>query len=917
MAREEKIYRVQEGDTLSEIARDYLGDANKYKWLAAINNIPNPDLIYPPQEIKLEPDSTSTSSSSKTSGPKKATINQFGQISTDLGTLFATWNWSRDKTASYKVQWTYNTGDGVWFVGRSTNITVDKDDPAASRQDTYSIPSNAKQVRFKVKPISESKPTSSSSSTGGVIYYDNNKNSGDSGTSTNTTYWEASWSDVKTFTYDPPLGVPSTPSIELKQFTLTATLDNIAITDATHIEFQVIRNNESTPFATKQAVISTAHASQTFNVTAGGEYKVRARAYNSRSKEYSDWSGYSGNEGTIPAAPAEITTIRASSKTSVYLEWTAADTATKYDIEYATKEEHFDGSDQTTVKSGVEFTHFEINGLGSGERYFFRVRGTNEKGESAWTGIKSVVVGSEPAAPTTWSSSTTVIVGEPLTLYWVHNTEDGSSQTFAELKLIINGNTEIIGPIKNSEDENEKDKTSFYAIDTSAYAEGTKIEWQVRTKGITDEWGPFSVPRTVEIYAPPTLKLNMTTADGNPITTLTEFPFYIYALAGPNTQAPIGYHLSVIANDIYETTDSVGKPITVNVGDEVYSKYFDIQDAMLVEMSANNIDLENNINYTVTCTVSMNSGLTATASLDFTVSWTDMIFTPNAAVGINQDTLTASIRPYCEDINTVNRKVTYANGVYTKTAEDAGLVYGEVIKGAKTSTGELVYSGVNVNDESIYYCVVEERTPVTDVYLAVYRREFDGSFTELASGLDGARNTTVTDPHPSLDFARYRIVATSKTTGAVSFYDLPGHYVGGKSIVIQWDEEWSNFETSEDDPPEQPPWTGSLLKLPYNVDVSDNNKSDVALVEYIGRTHPISYYGTQLGQSATWNAEIKKSDKETLYALRRLSKWMGDVYVREPSGSGYWASIEVSFNQKHLAVTIPVTLNVTRVEGGA
>ena len=43
---------------------------------------------------------------------------------------------------------------------------------------------------------------------------------------------------------------------------------------------------------------------------------------------------------------------------------------------------------------------------------------------------------------------------------------------------------------------------------------------------------------------------------------------------------------------------------------------------------------------------------------------------------------------------------------------------------------------------------------------------------------------------------------------------------------------------------------------------------------------------------------------------------MGDVYVREPSGVGYWASISVSFGIKHCEVTIPVTLNITRVEGG-
>ena len=43
---------------------------------------------------------------------------------------------------------------------------------------------------------------------------------------------------------------------------------------------------------------------------------------------------------------------------------------------------------------------------------------------------------------------------------------------------------------------------------------------------------------------------------------------------------------------------------------------------------------------------------------------------------------------------------------------------------------------------------------------------------------------------------------------------------------------------------------------------------------------------------------------------------MGDVYVREPSGSGYWANVSVSFSQTHCETVIPVTLNITRVEGG-
>lgn len=918
-----KSVTVERGDTLSAIALAHLGAASKYKQLATINNISNPNLIYVGQVIKLTSDGSTPSSTSNNSN--KPTVKQFGLLSTSDNTLFATWDWGKSNTESYKVQWTYDTGDGVWFVGKSNTISVDEDDPSISRQDTYSIPDNARRVRFKVKPVSKKIETtgSSTSTTGnsGIIYYDTSKNTAGGGggsSSTPTYHWTAEWSDVKTYTDATPLSTPQTPTVEIKKYQLTATLENIKIDGATHIQFAVHKiAKEGAQCYQNLAVIGNAQASHTFTVSPGGEYKVRARAYNSIAKEYSDWSDYSRSVIAIPAVPTGIITVRANSETSVYLEWSEADTATSYDVEYATKEEYFDGSDQTTTKSGVEFTHYEISGLETGSKYFFRVRAVNSSGESAWTEPKSVVIGTKPAAPTTWSSTTTAVAGEPLNLYWVHNTEDGSSQTYAELELIVDGEKLVIPPIKNSEDKEEKDKTSVYTVDTSVYTEGTKIQWRVRTAGITNVYGDWSTQRTVDIYAPPTLELRVTAADGSDIDTVTAFPFYVYGLAGPDTQIPIGYHLTVVSNDIYDTVDNLGNPKVINVGDQVYSKYFDTKEALLVELSANNIDLKNNVEYTVTCVVSMNSGLTATASVPFSVQWTDLLYSPNAAIGINLNTLTATIRPYCEDSRTVYYKVNYANNRYVKTDESIGWIFGEIVKKRTTTTGEKVYSGITLDGETIYYCIVEEKTPVTDVYLAVYRREFDGGFTELVSGLDGAKNTTVTDPHPSLDFARYRIIATSKTTGAVSYTDLPGVPVGGKSVIIQWDEEWINFETSEDGMMERPPWTGSLLNLPYNIDVSDTNKADVSLIEYIGRSHPISYYGTQVGHSSVWNVEIEKDDKETVYALRRLAKWMGDVYVREPSGSGYWANISVSFNQKHRALTIPVTLNVTRVEGGA
>ena len=207
--------------------------------------------------------------------------------------------------------------------------------------------------------------------------------------------------------------------------------------------------------------------------------------------------------------------------------------------------------------------------------------------------------------------------------------------------------------------------------------------------------------------------------------------------------------------------------------------------------------------------------------------------------------------------------------------------------------------------------------------LSVYRREFDGGFTELIKDVENTGYTFVTDPHPALDYARYRIVARDIATGTISYYDVPGIPVGGVGAIIQWDENWSDFDRPEELEVEgveyvleEPSWSGSMIKLPYNVDISDANKPDVELIEYIGRSHPVSYYGTQVGSSSTWNIEIPKTDKDTLYALRRLSKWTGNAYVRESSGSGYWANITVSISQKHCDVTIPVTLGITRVEGG-
>ena len=728
----------------------------------------------------------------------------------------------------YTVTWHYDSGDGVWFSGGESDTK--------EKNATYSAPTNANRIRVTVKPVAQTHEV-------------NNQQ---------VSYWNGtSVSYIYSTSASPPEKL-SAPTVTIEKYKLTASIENVTDARTDEVKFEVYDDTT----LVKSGIVKVLAKRATFScsVEAGKQYRVRCVSINidNNSKIYGEWSDFSSRLGTIPSTPSKITKCQATSKTSIRLDWTEVSSAETYDIEYTTDSKYFDGSNKTTTTTGIEYTHYELTGLETGSEYFFRVRAVNGQGQSSWSGIASVVIGKDPAAPTTWSSSTTVVTGEPLTLYWVHNSEDGSSQTYAELEMYINGVKET-HTIKNAEDEDEKDKTSSYSIDTSQFVEGNTIQWRVRTAGVTKVYGDWSVQRTVDIYAPATLTLTMTDSNNVSLDTLNSFPFYISAFAGPKTQAPVSYHLSVKSNEMYETVDQIGTPKLVNAGEEVYSQYFDTSEPLLVELSAGNIDLENNISYTVTCIVSMNSGLTCTESLTFEVQWADVTYEPDAEIGIDNDTYVAYIRPYCVDDN------------------------GDII---------------------------------TDVLLSVYRREYDGSFIELAVNMENGTNVHITDPHPALDYARYRIVATSKTNGSVSYYDPPGYPVQCKSIIIQWDEAWSTFETDNSDPMSSPAWAGSMLKLPYNVDVSDDNSIDVSLVKYIGRKNPVSYYGTQRGSTSTWNVEIEKSDKETLYGLRRLSVWAGDVYVREPYGSGYWAQVKVTYNLKHKELTVPVTFSITRVEGG-
>ena len=725
----------------------------------------------------------------------------------------------------YEVIWRYRTSDNVLFAGSSSD--VDYYDPLTS---TYSIPENATKVICYVRPISKT--------------YESNGST--------KSYWTASWASVELAVANTRPDEPGSLDVEIEKYKLTATVDNIEDERTDQVEFEVYKDDVK--FTSGIVTVLLRRAIFTYTLDANSEYRIRCRAVNiTGGTSYSDWSDFAGPYKTIPASVTNVK-CEAESKTSVKLTWDEMPSAESYTVEYTTKKEYFDTSSSVSTASTTTNTAY-ITGMASGYIYYFRVRADNKEGEGGWSDIVTAIVGTKPEPPTTWTLSTTAMVGEDIILYWTHNSEDDSKQREAELYLNINGVEEYI-TVTSSVSEDEEEPVYSYTIDSTNYADGGKIEWMVKTKGVADDFSDWSTKRTIDLFAPPTMTLSTNIVDG----VVTTLPITLVSTPGPNNQTPLSYYISVTAVGAYRTVDNIGNDIVVSAGSDIYTKTIISSDRPFEHsISAGDITLESGQEYILKVVAAMDSGLMASAEAKFGVSWVAKDYICDASVSIDKQTLCAYIAPFC-------------------------LGEGDVL--------------------------------VPDVTLGVYRREADGSFVEIGNGLSNTMVTTVTDPHPALDLARYRIVATDTTNGAVEYSDLPGVEVGESAIIIQWNEEWNSFDYDEDVPPEVPSWAGSMVRLPYNVDVSERSEPDVALVEYIGRKSPVSYYGTQRGETGSWSAEIDKKDVDTIYALRRLKSWNGDAYVREPSGIGYWANINVSMSRKHKELTVPVSLEITRVEGG-
>ena len=597
-----------------------------------------------------------------------------------------------------------------------------------------------------------------------------------------------------------------------------------------------------------------------------------------------------------------------------------------YEVEYTTNLSYFDTGYGTTVVQSPQHSNVVIIDPGSegANTYYFRVRVINDTGASEWYRVdSSVSVGTVPDAPTTWTYTNSFVGGDDqyAIFYWTHNAKDGSTQRAANIQVTVNNQSpiyldwpgvtysssstykegnyvsynggiyrckyDITVPEVWTEDHWDyvddgmvSDDVYTYRLPLTSYGISgvTTIKWAVRTKGVVSTGGPddthpgyskFSTVREIKIYQKPQTDLSITSS------TVRSFPISLRCTSTPAAQNPISYTLSMISLDSYDTMGYDGEPMHISAGQTVYKKYGSFPDSQIsnphnfiFKINAYDVHLENGIRYRIDISIGFDSGLTAEDSVSFTTDFSATSILATARIAYNLDNYSAIITPVAYDI-------------------------GEPFD--------------------------EHGNPVLadDVMLSVYRKEYNGEMTLIEGEFYNTGVSSIVDPHPSLKTGYYRIIAVDTVTGKISYSDVRGEGLNDPCIIIQWDESYRSLNNSAytQTPLENPLYEGSFLRLPYNIKASENNSIDVNNVKYIGRKRPVPYFGTQLGETASWNCEFDKKDEETIYQLRRLAIYMGDVYVREPSGMGYWATVKVSFNKDYNSLIIPVTISVTRVEG--
>ncbi|MBR1445500.1 MAG: hypothetical protein IJ586_00225 [Alloprevotella sp.] len=566
-----------------------------------------------------------------------------------------------------------------------------------------------------------------------------------------------------------------------------------------------------------------------------------------------------------------------------------------------------------------------VTGLDRGRTWYFRVRKKAEAGQGGWSATASCFLEAEPepaeelAAPTTVDTLGGYAAGDAISLAWTHNSAQETTQTGYQLEITV---TKPGGrPTRRIVETAEQTANNVYSLSTVDWglsADGTKVEWRVRTSGaVFKAWGPWSRVQSFKVFARPAAYVTVPAE-------VSVMPLGITLSAASSgggsltdENAPIEYQVEIRAKSGYEQQSSDGSTRYVAAGEAVYSKTIDQRDAAFsaqgweLAIQAQEIRLAGGQSYTVTGTVLTAQGMRGSAESEFSVLWSSEMPQPSCVCVPNVEQYTMLIKPWCGVVADYDEEepvtpVVPEAAEMTEDERKALEAWGYVATEGDYSTGYVDPGLVQV----VQTRIMDELRENTVLY--VYRVGSDGEAVEIAADLPNDGQICCVDPHPDFGESTYRIVALDTATGMQSVYECTAE-MPVEHIVVQWDEQWMEGEGLTI----MPTYYGKRMELERNLETSESYAMESSLRSYAGRSHPVSYYGTQKGQTASLKGvALRGYENETVAAARELAAWPGDCYVREPMGTGYWANVKPSIGVPRNSAAISVTLEAVRVDGG-
>lgn len=629
------------------------------------------------------------------------------------------------------------------------------------------------------------------------------------------------------------------------------------------------------PAAMAELATVTSSVTDYYDVIGDGNFAVyTVTPYNPGGSVYGDESEASETVEQIPLADIGLS-VAMESGTSAMVSWTPQGHVGDSHIVYHSESRDAVLDPDKYALSGKEGTDPEgllIDGLDSGKTYWFSVRRKNGSGESGFATdgggeeCVSCVVGTTPAAPTFATQGGAFVLGGPLEVSWTHNCEDGCAQQKAEVHVYYGdkaaGASLWDGKPMMAEYAVEG-PAQVFQVPTDGWADGKHVSVEVRTCGIAGTWSEWAGGLEFGVYAEPSptvvpMQGDAAVTDSSPLSAL---PLKLVLNGGSASMDVVEWAVGIEPESSLEYTADDGEEDTLSAGEVMYQAYLDGTDpgfgakSSTLEVSAADGVFISGVVYLVRATAIYATGVSVDGvTARFAVSYAGDLPAPTATVVA--DGLSCTIVPECRDA---------------------------------------------------------EGALVDGVTLAVYRIAYDGESVRIASGMANSGSSACTDWFADMGGSTYRIVAekasTDEHTASTVEAETPADY-----IAIDWGERIS----IEDDDGNVVGSEANRIILRKNVKTSEKYSPDSSLQEYIGRMHPVKYAGTQVGQSASWSASIKRGvDDQMLDQLRSMAVWNGQFYVREPSGAGYWADVKVSgIDSSSEKIARDIKLEITQIEVG-